>query len=131
MTEEVWECFRQYDWPGNIRELKNVIRRASLLTPSGKEITMAALPLEMKAGGYSRLGAAAVPAGGLAEDTEAMPDLPMLDDNDLKSVALKAEYNKIINVLKAVKYNKTKAAQLLNIDRKTLYNKLRLLNINY
>lgn len=132
MTEEVWECFRQYDWPGNIRELKNVIRRASLLTPSGKEITMAALPLEMKAGGYSRLGAAAaVPAGGLAEDTESMPDLPMLDENDLKSVALKAEYNKIINVLKAVKYNKTKAAQLLNIDRKTLYNKLRLLNINY
>ncbi len=60
-----------------------------------------------------------------------MPDLPMLDENDLKSVALKAEYNKIINVLKAVKYNKTKAAQPLNIDRKTLYNKLRLLNINY
>jgi two-component system response regulator HydG len=44
---------------------------------------------------------------------------------------LQAEYNKIINVLKEVKYNKTKAAQLLNIDRKTLYNKLRLLNINY
>ncbi|WP_346316913.1 sigma-54 dependent transcriptional regulator [Chitinophaga sp. YIM B06452] len=130
MTEEVWECFRQYDWPGNIRELKNVIRRASLLTPAGKEITMAALPLEMKAGGYSRLGAAA-PAAGAVEDAEAMPDLPMLDENDLKSVALKAEYNKIINVLKAVKYNKTKAAQLLNIDRKTLYNKLRLLNINY
>jgi two-component system response regulator HydG len=134
MTEEVWECFRQYDWPGNIRELKNVIRRASLLTPAGKEITMAALPLEMKAGGgYSRLGAATAPGitPGALEEGDEMPDLPMLDENDLKSVALKAEYNKIINVLKAVKYNKTKAAQLLNIDRKTLYNKLRLLNINY
>lgn len=134
MTEEVWECFRQYDWPGNIRELKNVIRRASLLTPAGKEITMAALPLEMKAGGgYSRLGSTAAPGitPGALEEGDEMPDLPMLDENDLKSVALKAEYNKIINVLKAVKYNKTKAAQLLNIDRKTLYNKLRLLNINY
>ncbi|RPD38532.1 sigma-54-dependent transcriptional regulator [Chitinophaga barathri] len=132
MTEEVWECFRQYDWPGNIRELKNVIRRASLLTPAGKEITMAALPLEMKAGGFSRLNSSAMAASaGVAEDSDDMPDLPMLDENDLKSVALKAEYNKIINVLKAVKYNKTKAAQLLNIDRKTLYNKLRLLNINY
>ncbi len=127
MSEEVWECFRRYDWPGNIRELKNVIRRASLLTPAGKEITMAALPLEMKSGNTF-----AKPAYANSDSTaEEMPDMPLLDSNDLKSVALKAEYNKIINVLKAVKYNKTKAAQLLNIDRKTLYNKLRLLNINY
>jgi two-component system response regulator HydG len=104
-----------------------VIRRASLLTPAGKEISMAALPLEMKSGNaFTRAG---VSSGEGAD--EEMPDMPMLDSNDLKSVALKAEYNKIINVLKAVKYNKTKAAQLLNIDRKTLYNKLRLLNINY
>ncbi|MGE7773316.1 sigma-54-dependent transcriptional regulator [Chitinophaga sp. NPDC101104] len=130
LSEEVWECFRNYDWPGNIRELKNVIRRASLLTPAGKEISMAALPLEMKAGKMTRslTSSGIEPVSG--EGAEE-PNLPMLDDNDLKSVALKAEYNKIINVLKEVKYNKTKAAQLLNIDRKTLYNKLRLLNINY
>lgn len=127
INEEVWECFRNYDWPGNIRELKNVIRRASLLTPAGKEITMTALPLEMKAGNSTpRYTAASAESPG-----DEMPEGMMLDSNDLKSVALKAEYNKIINVLKAVKYNKTKAAQLLNIDRKTLYNKLRLLNINY
>lgn len=127
IADDVWECFRNYDWPGNIRELKNVIRRASLLTPAGKEISMAALPLEMKAGGNMPRYTAAS-----AENPEQeMPEGMMLDSNDLKSVALKAEYNKIINVLKAVKYNKTKAAQLLNIDRKTLYNKLRLLNINY
>ncbi|RPE13486.1 sigma-54-dependent Fis family transcriptional regulator [Chitinophaga lutea] len=127
MSEEVWECFRRYDWPGNVRELKNVIRRASLLTPAGKEITMAALPLEMKSG---HTFAKSTHTNGESAEEE-IPDMPMLDSNDLKSVALKAEYNKIINVLKAVKYNKTKAAQLLNIDRKTLYNKLRLLNINY
>lgn len=127
LSDEVWECFRNYDWPGNIRELKNVIRRASLLTPTGKEISMAALPLEMKAGNSTPRYTAS-PAEGPREE---MPDGMMLDSNDLKSVALKAEYNKIINVLKEVKYNKTKAAQLLNIDRKTLYNKLRLLNINY
>ncbi|WP_438830695.1 sigma-54-dependent transcriptional regulator [Chitinophaga alhagiae] len=127
MSDEVWECFRRYDWPGNIRELKNVIRRASLLTPAGKEISMAALPLEMKSGASFTKS----PIANGDEVDEEMPDMPLLDANDLKSVALKAEYNKIINVLKAVKYNKTKAAQLLNIDRKTLYNKLRLLNINY
>ncbi|MBV7528907.1 sigma-54 dependent transcriptional regulator [Chitinophaga sp. sic0106] len=122
ISPEVWECFRQYNWPGNIRELKNVIRRACLLTPEKEEITMAALPLEMKE--------------SFNQPAEEMPMVGefsaiLSNENDLKSVALQAEYNKIINVLKEVKYNKTKAAQLLNIDRKTLYNKLRLLNINY
>lgn len=129
LSEEVWDCFKNYDWPGNIRELKNVIRRASLLTPAGKEISMAALPLEMKAGKMTRQLSGAPET--VSADQQDEPSFPLLDDNDLKSVALKAEYNKIINVLKEVKYNKTKAAQLLNIDRKTLYNKLRLLNINY
>ena len=82
---------------------------------------MTALPLEMKE--------------AFAQSSEEVPvsgELAILsNDNDLKTVALQAEYNKIINVLKEVKYNKTKAAQVLNIDRKTLYNKLRLLNINY
>ncbi|CAL1520870.1 sigma-54 dependent transcriptional regulator [Chitinophaga sp. MM2321] len=121
ISPEVWECFQQYSWPGNIRELKNVIRRACLLTPEMQEITMVALPLEMKE---------AFMQG--PEENHLSGELAiMVNDNDLKTVALQAEYNKIINVLKEVKYNKTKAAQLLNIDRKTLYNKLRLLNINY
>lgn len=122
ISAEVWECFHQYNWPGNIRELKNVIRRACLLTPEHEDITMSALPLEMKES-FSQ---------SFDNDRQATGELVMqANDNDLKTVALQAEYNKIINVLKEVKYNKTKAAQLLNIDRKTLYNKLRLLNINY
>ncbi len=85
----------------------------------------------MKAGKVARQPSGMTADINVSADTADEPNLPMLDENDLKSVALKAEYNKIINVLKEVKYNKTKAAQLLNIDRKTLYNKLRLLNINY
>ncbi|PSL49057.1 two-component system response regulator HydG [Chitinophaga niastensis] len=121
ISPEVWDCFRQYNWPGNIRELKNVIRRACLLTPEMQDITMSALPLEMKESFLQT-----------PEEVHVSGELAMIsNDNDLKTVALQAEYNKIINVLKEVKYNKTKAAQVLNIDRKTLYNKLRLLNINY
>ncbi|MCH5718761.1 helix-turn-helix domain-containing protein [Niabella hibiscisoli] len=47
-------------------------------------------------------------------------------DLNLKDATQKAEYRKIMEVLKRVQYNKTKAAALLNIDRKTLYNKLNL-----
>jgi two-component system response regulator HydG len=125
ITNEVWECFNRYNWPGNIRELKNVIRRACLLTPEHDDITLSTLPLEMKESFAQQ---------PYEEDHQVNMSgelISITNENDLKTVALQAEYNKIINVLKEVKYNKTKAAQLLNIDRKTLYNKLRLLNINY
>lgn len=125
ITSEVWECFSRYNWPGNIRELKNVIRRACLLTPEHDDITLSTLPLEMKESFAQQ---------PFEEDHQVNMSgelISITNENDLKTVALQAEYNKIINVLKEVKYNKTKAAQLLNIDRKTLYNKLRLLNINY
>jgi two-component system, NtrC family, response regulator HydG len=125
ITNEIWECFSRYNWPGNIRELKNVIRRACLLTPEHEDITLSTLPLEMKESFTQQ---------PYEEDHQVNMSgelIAIANENDLKTVALQAEYNKIINVLKEVKYNKTKAAQLLNIDRKTLYNKLRLLNINY
>jgi two-component system response regulator HydG len=50
-------------------------------------------------------------------------------DHNLKSIAKQAEHEKIMTVLREVKFNKTKAARLMNIDRKTLYNKLQLLEI--
>jgi two-component system response regulator HydG len=45
--------------------------------------------------------------------------------NNLKSVALNAEYEKIVETLEQVKFNKSQAAKILDIDRKTLYNKLK------
>jgi two-component system response regulator HydG len=47
-------------------------------------------------------------------------------DLDLKDAAAKAEYDTIMNVLKDVNFNKTKAAEILKIDRKTLYNKIKI-----
>ena len=47
------------------------------------------------------------------------------DKADLKAVANNAEYEMIMRVLHSARYNKSKAAQLLGIDRKTLYNKLK------
>lgn len=113
-SQEVEDCFLTYNWPGNVRELKNVIRRATLLTES-QEIQLKALPLEIST--YAKANA--------IENTMSRPDRP----RDLKNAALEAEYDAILKVLREVNFNKTKAAKILNIDRKTLYNKMRAINL--
>jgi two-component system response regulator HydG len=114
--EEVLQLFGQYAWPGNLRELRNVIRRAALLTPTSA-IGRQSLPGEIA---HPGLGAA-LPSMGMGTGTAA----PVDPEFGLKGASSSAEYAAILQVLKKVNYNKTKAAALLRIDRKTLYNKLR------
>lgn len=114
-SQEVEECFLTYNWPGNVRELKNVIRRATLLTES-QEIQLKALPLEIST--YAKASA--------IETNISRAERP----RDLKNAALEAEYEAILKVLREVNFNKTKAAKILNIDRKTLYNKMRAINLD-
>ncbi|GAF03520.1 sigma-54-dependent transcriptional regulator [Saccharicrinis fermentans] len=97
---EVEKIFLSYEWPGNLRELRNVIRRAVLLAKS-QEITLAELPPEIQ-----------VP-------TE-QADIPV----QLREVKEKSEKEMIIETLEQTRYNKAKAARILGIDRKTLYNKI-------
>lgn len=107
LSDEAMEVFRQYDWPGNLRELRNVIRRMVLLT-KGETAGKETLPEEMRL----QLGHPA-PAPG----------------TDLKAMKEFNEKEHILKVLEEVKYNKSKAAKLLNIDRTTLYNKMNKYNI--
>lgn len=102
------DAFMQYGWPGNLRELKNAIRRAVLLEQSNT-ITLDSLPSEI-------ISPAPMNGRGTAEN--------------LKNIKEKAELELILSTLEKVKYNKTKAAKLLNIDRKTLYNKLKQYGIH-
>lgn len=51
------------------------------------------------------------------------------DKTDLKAAAIVAEYEMIVRVLQELRFNKSKAAEALGIDRKTLYNKLKAYNI--
>jgi two-component system response regulator HydG len=121
-SPDVIECFMSYRWQGNIRELKNVVRRATLLT-EGDEIQMKALPLEMLA--YSR-----TPNTEPAQNSNSS-EAPVVKEvrHDLKNAALEAEYDTILKVLREVNFNKTKAAEILKIDRKTLYNKMKAINL--
>jgi len=99
---EVMEIFFQYAWPGNLRELKNIIKRAVLLSPAPL-ITKDVLPEELRDSHY-------IPS----EDKKL----------EIKEEKLLKEKEWIEKALLESKFNKTKAAQLLGIDRKTLYNKM-------
>ncbi len=107
----------EYSWPGNLRELKNVIKRAVLLSKTDI-ITPQVLPPEVF---------------DFKKETESVGadagSQVKLSDTDLKSINERTEKEMIIKILEKVRYNKSKAARLLNIDRKTLYNKLKLYNI--
>jgi len=114
--EEVIQMFMNYSWPGNLREFRNVVRRAVLLT-QGDLITAKTLPWEIT----NTNPLTATPEPVKKEETPPV----LKKDIGLKGAASKAEYETIMNVLKEVKFNKKKAAEVLNIDRKTLYNKLK------
>jgi two-component system response regulator HydG len=116
--DDVQEMFLNYNWPGNLREFRNVVRRAVLLTASGK-INSKVLPWEItNADIEQRLQEKFV----RSNTTEHVH----IKDLDLKDAAAKAEYDTIMNVLKEVNFNKTRAAEILKIDRKTLYNKIKI-----
>ncbi|MCE7054668.1 sigma-54 dependent transcriptional regulator [Algoriphagus sp. AGSA1] len=119
--KEATALLEEYDWPGNIRELRNVIRRATLFADSENLISLDSLPSRIS--NYR---------DSLYDTDESRADeesSPVRNKGDLKSTALKAESRRIMEVLEKVRYNKTRAAEVLNIHRKTLYVKLKLLNI--
>ena len=126
-TPEVMEIFMNYSWPGNLREFRNVIRRAALLTSSGL-VNPRVLPPEIADSQlYSHIQNNS--NGNNGHDTFAAPHQQhhpvALKETDLKNAAAQAEYDTIMNVLKQVNYNKSRAAEILKIDRKTLYNKIK------
>ncbi|HUB60952.1 MAG TPA: sigma-54 dependent transcriptional regulator [Puia sp.] len=121
---EVMQIFLDYPWPGNLREFRNVIRRAALLTSSGL-INSRVLPTEIvDSNSFSQ----AFTNNSQPQETHPTPihHHPIAHkETDLKNAAAQAEYDTIMNVLKQVNYNKSRAAEILKIDRKTLYNKIK------
>jgi len=111
LDDEARNLFLEYEWPGNIRELKNVINRVVLLSDSGI-IKAQDLNDEIR---FNR-----VKGGGLAGEKEQLSRA-----GNLKEATEITEKELIISSLIKCNWNKSKAAKLLNIDRKTLYNKIK------
>jgi two-component system, NtrC family, response regulator HydG len=101
-SKEVIDIFQKYHWPGNLRELQNIIKRSVLLT-QGDFIEKDVLPAEFFQAQNLKLN-----------------DFSLFEN----------EKDTIINALARTKNNKSEAAKLLEINRKTLYNKLKLFNLH-
>ena len=115
--ETARDLMLRYDWFGNIRELQNVINRAVLLS-EGSIIEVSHLPDEIR---FQDLKSTGRSMNNLTHHNE----IP-----ELKKATLETEKEVITNALVKANFNKSKAAKLLNIDRKTLYNKIKLYDIN-
>jgi two-component system response regulator HydG len=100
VSDEVIKACQSYEWPGNIRELKNVIERAVVLT-RGDNLTLESLPGECRGREES-----CQPGNG--------------DGNTLKDMELQA----IRDALETCNGNKSKVAKMLGISRKALYKRL-------
>jgi two-component system response regulator HydG len=125
-TPEVEAIFQNYAWYGNLRELKNVIKRSALLT-AGLFIEADTLPEGITNFSRMELEYSAQSMGNIPIEPSLLPTQisPQEKNHEtLKEAGIDAEYELILSVLKKVKFNKTKTAKILNIDRKTLYNKL-------
>ena len=99
ITTEAMDALRRYRWPGNIRELENVIERAVIMVEPGGEIGLQDLP------------------GEFSTPQEAVADDPKRSVHD-------AEREMLIRALREAGWNRTKAAKALGIGRRTLYDKL-------
>lgn len=105
-SAEVVKLFENYDWPGNLREIRNVVKRSVLLTPEDC-VGVNSLPREM------------IDNMRTLESREKTAGV-----YDLKALQEVQEREMILKTLQEVRYNKSKAARILNIDRKTLYLKM-------
>ena len=142
-TPEVEAIFKNYVWPGNLRELKNVVKRATLLCDT-EYIMPTVLPFEitnftkLQFGETVEEGSSMVQVKqneappAVAENTYVTPvPEPIftkqleINEHSLKGASIDAEYEMIVEALRKANYNKSKAAKILNVDRKTLYNKMK------
>ena len=126
VANDVIDMFVKYTWPGNLRECRNVIRRSVLLC-NEEIITANLLPAEIILQYANKEYKTDSPVYATTENSGNGADvlIPVKKDVYLKDTAAKAEYEAIMKVLKEVNFNKTKAAIILNVDRKTLYNKIK------
>lgn len=110
VSPECRHVLESYNWPGNVRELKNVVQRAMLVC-EGSEIQLEHLPPRFQSHENSR--------------GSALPKVTFKIGTPLEEV----ERQMILHALAAAENNRTRAAELLGISRRAIYNKLKKHNL--
>jgi two-component system, NtrC family, response regulator AtoC len=136
LSPELHELFLTYEWPGNIRELENMMKRLVILQDEHlvvREMTRTAKP----AVAYAGVGAGAVsaPVADEPDDYDPGEEAPAATDEPpagpsrladvAKSAAVKAERALIEDTLQQVRWNRRRAAEQLGVSYKTLLNKIK------
>lgn len=114
VSKGAMELLLRYNWPGNIRDLENAIQSAMILV-QGDTITEEYLPMRIY--GYPDVENTAETNGNGLEE-------------NINKVRLKVEKELIANALRRCDNNRTETARMLNISRKTLFNKMKALGID-
>jgi DNA-binding NtrC family response regulator len=109
-TDKAIETLERYPWPGNIRELENLIERLVVLGSEGEPISYEDLPLE------------------ILLDSSLMAETPPLGDGLLQARD-NFEKQYILKALKKADWNQSEAARILRIHRNTLIQKMKSLAI--
>jgi len=144
LSESLQQLFLSYDWPGNIRELENMVKRIVILQDEQlvvRELSKAARPLAA----YASVGVAPSNAAGIAvadepedfenetaDEGDAQPEVAVATApagsrlaDVAKTAALKAERAIIEDTLRQVHWNRRRAAEQLGVSYKTLLNKIK------
>jgi DNA-binding NtrC family response regulator len=111
-TEKALNALNRYPWPGNIRELENLIERIVVLFPHDAMIDLKDIPLEILMATHQEVGDLVPKKAGLLKIREAV------------------EKRIIVNVLEATQWNQTEAARILKVNRNTLLQKAKQLGLN-
>jgi DNA-binding NtrC family response regulator len=148
ISDALRQMFLQYDWPGNIRELENMIKRVVILQDEHlvvREIERnmqraaavpapaAAMAVSVGAGAHVPVGVGSLPGGSFApepepveeEDAEPAEETGGTLATVAKAAAMKAERAAIEHTLRQVHWNRRKAAVALGVSYKTLLNKIK------
>jgi len=112
LQPDAMSALKRYPWPGNIRELENLLERLVILKGTGT-IGIADLPANLRQSAQTR-----------TSHVTPMPDLPS-DGTDLRAILESVEDRMIAEALERTGGNKNRAAELLGLNRTTLVEKLR------
>jgi two-component system, NtrC family, response regulator AtoC len=141
LSEELQRLFQSYEWPGNIRELENMIKRIVILQDESLVVReMSRAPRNLAAYAAAGMGAGRTAAvveepdefDGAADEEEVQPEVAVATApagsrlaDVAKAAAMKAERTIIEDTLQQVHWNRRRAAEQLGVSYKTLLNKIK------